>query len=395
MITSRRALISAQRTSERRLDELFASLLAQVAGLLAMAADADGVVPLRDADQLLARIRTVVEAQFVRRVSVSGVEYEAELARLQVLVDTARDAVTAASQAQRARALGRLQLLTDRYALLAGSQVALRSIQGGAGLTPYATVVVEQARAAALGAIEPHVAFMATAAEAAPDLATALRYGTQISPRLAAAAEQYGSVLTWQDARGYTLSDRIWRTGEATRLRIDALLRDGIAEGRSAVDIAKDLEQFLKSARRGVLTKTPYGTTGSFDARRLARSEITRAHALASHEAALSNPFVRRGHWRLSSSHAPNKCDGSCDALAALDEAQGGWALENMPVPIDDTHPSCLCTTWYETAPIEETLDLLREQLRGGGARTTPVTAMNTDALVNVVTTGANSNVAA
>jgi hypothetical protein len=387
-ITARRALIDAQRTSEQRITDLFAALLARIVGLVQLATGTDGLVPLRDAERLLAEARAAVEGAFVRRVTVYGTSYTAELAHLDDLITQARAALEGATGREQAAALGRVRMLSERYALLTGSSVALASVQNGAGLTDFAAILVEQTRAVAAGAIAPHTAFMARAVSTVPELSAPLSLGVRVTPRLAAATQQYGSVLTWQDARGYTLSDRIWRTGIATRERIDDVLRDGITRGRSAVDIAKDLEQFLNPSRRGVLTKTPYGTSGSFDARRLARSEITRAHALAGHEAALANPFVRRARWHLSASHGAEKCDGTCDAIYARDQAEGGFALDATPLPVVSTHPSCLCYTTYETAPIAETLDDLRAQLAGAPARNAPLTALNTDALVNVVMTG-------
>lgn len=166
----------------------------------------------------------------------------------------------------------------------------------------------------------------------------------------------------WPDQREYVLSDRIWQTGEATRARIDALLSDGIAQGRPAVDIAADLEQFLQPNRRGVRTRTPYGTDGSFDARRLARSETTAAHALAGQQARLHNPAITRSHFRLSAVHKGDPGD-SCERWAALDEEQGGFAPEDCPLPVLDTHPQCICHNWDETGDINDLIDQLRVDL--------------------------------
>ncbi|PJF23673.1 MAG: hypothetical protein CUN53_21700, partial [Phototrophicales bacterium] len=46
------------------------------------------------------------------------------------------------------------------------------------------------------------------------------------------ALAQYEPAHTWVDPKGYRLSDRIWRTGEITRQRIDALIAEGIREGK-------------------------------------------------------------------------------------------------------------------------------------------------------------------
>lgn len=195
---------------------------------------------------------------------------------------------------------------------------------------------------------------------------------------------RFPPLATWQDERGYTLSDRIWAVSEATIARIDALLADGIAQGRSAVEIARDLEVFLRPTRRGVTTRTPYGAVGSFDARRLARSEITRSNSVSFLEASARNPFVTRIHHRLSARHNPARCNGTCDALAAEDKARGGWPVDEAPVLVDETHPHCLCSQWAEVRSIDETdLSLLREDTAQG--RTAAITPLAVDLLVNLI----------
>jgi len=172
--------------------------------------------------------------------------------------------------------------------------------------------------------------------------------------------------------RGYVLSDRIWAVSESTIARMDALLADGIAQGRAAVDIAKDLERFLLPSRRGVLTRYPYGTNGSFDARRLARSEITRAAGVSSYVAGVTNPYVVRARYHLSASHSPDRCDGSCDEHYAEDQANDGFAPDEVPVPMGDTHPQCMCYITHETADVEQVTAQLREQMTGGLVVTDP-----------------------
>lgn len=88
---------------------------------------------------------------------------------------------------------------------------------------------------------------------------------------------EYEPAHTWVDPRGYRLSDRIWRVDIETRTKLDLLLADGVHQGMSARNIAKLAEQFLIPGRAKLRTKRPYGTDGSFDAMRLARTEIARA----------------------------------------------------------------------------------------------------------------------
>jgi len=131
---------------------------------------------------------------------------------------------------------------------------------------------------------------------------------------------------------GYRLSDRIWRAEAVTRNKIDELLAYHIRNGTSAVDIAKELEAFLKRERAGILTKKPYGRWGSYDARRLARTEITAALGRGTIAAAQANPFVNQIEWALS----PNRTgdwDCNCEANAE------GSPYDVNDVPAYPDHP--------------------------------------------------------
>jgi hypothetical protein len=137
---------------------------------------------------------------------------------------------------------------------------------------------------------------------------------------------------------GYRLSDRIWRADAQTRNRIDALLRYEIQNGTAAVDIAKQLEQFLKEERKGVRTQKPYGRWGSYDARRLARTEITAAHGRATMASAEANPWVESIHWALSMSH-PDGLDCNCEDNSLADIGLGPGVYANTDLPDYPDHP--------------------------------------------------------
>jgi hypothetical protein len=146
----------------------------------------------------------------------------------------------------------------------------------------------------------------------------------------------------WVDPNGLALSDRIWQNALRTAQKVDALIADAIRSGRSASDLARDLEGFLLPGRLGRRTDRPYGRDGSADAMRLSRTEISHAHGQISYVAALMNPYVDRWDWALSPAHP--KMD-VCDGLATIGE--GGERLrEPYPLadaPIPPVHPYCLC----------------------------------------------------
>jgi hypothetical protein len=153
---------------------------------------------------------------------------------------------------------------------------------------------------------------------------------------------QYEQAHTWVDPNGYQLSERIWNTAGNTRRRLDLFLDDAIRSGRGvlnletrgATGIARDLEQFLLPGRQLRRTSKPYGIDASYDAMRLARTDVTRAHVRAFENGARLNPFVVALNWNLSRSH---KKRDICDDLA-----EGGpYPLDNLPTM--PAHPQDMC----------------------------------------------------
>lgn len=159
-----------------------------------------------------------------------------------------------------------------------------------------------------------------------------------------ARATALDELRTWVDPNGYRLSDRLWHTGQLVRATIDQRLRAGIAAGDSAVTIAEGLTGFLRpGATQTTLTPNPiYNGEGSYPARRLARTEVTRAHGQATLRAAAENPFVQGVRWLVSTNH-PDPDD--CDDNATADNyglGPGGYPADQ--VPDYPAHPQCRCT---------------------------------------------------
>ncbi len=166
---------------------------------------------------------------------------------------------------------------------------------------------------------------------------------------------QYEPAHTWVDPNGYRLSTRIWKVAKSSRAALDQYLTDNIAAGTSALQMSRELEQFMyakyRKAKYKYRTRTPYGTLVSYPGMRLARTEITRAHGQATMLAARQNPFVKKMGWYLSGSHP--KID-VCDGYA-----------ENSPYELDafppyPAHPQCMCTSRPETAEHESVIQQLR-----------------------------------
>jgi hypothetical protein len=154
------------------------------------------------------------------------------------------------------------------------------------------------------------------------------------------------------------------------------VLREAIANGTDALEVAKILEEYLdpsfapirdvfgrliRNQKKGVVTRAPgRGGMGSFSARRLARTEITRAHGLATMMAGQANPFCLGIKWNLSPSH---KDRDECDRIANADEyglGRGVYPVE--AVPPYPQHPHDLCNLSQSTTDdIDAVLNQLRE----------------------------------
>lgn len=181
----------------------------------------------------------------------------------------------------------------------------------------------------------------------------------QIEILLTAAAEHlYGD--------GSNLSARIWQVEGAGRDAINQVIMQGVADGDSAWNLAKKLEQFLganEGCPRWTSTRL-YGRTASdraagdptgllsgddcnssgvsYKALRLARTEIQKAHALATDKLLASQPWVQKEQCHLSAAHpVADECD---DVISNGEDGKGIYEVGTIEYPL---HPNCFC---YKTA---------------------------------------------
>jgi hypothetical protein len=162
------------------------------------------------------------------------------------------------------------------------------------------------------------------------------------------------------------LSGRIWRLDREARDGINQVLMNGISSGDSAWNIAKKLEEYLGAGAdcpRWTSTRL-YGRTKSdiaagdptgllsgdacagqgvsYNALRLARTEIQKMHALATDRVLAAQPWVEKEQVHLSYSHPESdECD---DAATGGEGGKGIYEVGTIELPL---HPNCLC---YKTA---------------------------------------------
>lgn len=157
----------------------------------------------------------------------------------------------------------------------------------------------------------------------------------------------------------YRLSQRVWGSGKHVRRDIDEMLRYGIRNGMSAVDLAEQLERYLTP--HGAISRTkgpyppPFDRPGSAAAQRLARTEISRVHSSATLEAAKATPGAQGVRWRLSAAHAGR--DVCSDHAQRSSDGLPPGVYTTGEFPLMPSHPNCRCTSQIIMKSRDEVLD--------------------------------------
>jgi hypothetical protein len=179
---------------------------------------------------------------------------------------------------------------------------------------------------------------------------------------------------------GLTLSDRIWRMDQETRKGIDQVIYAALANGNSAWDTAEKLEKYLGAGkdcprwtherlfslekkdiasgdRTGLITGSECNGQGvSYNALRLARTEIQAAHHIANDMAFQKMPWVTEEQINLSPAHAEeDECD---DVVGGGRDGKGIYPKGEIKLPL---HPHCMC---YKTAVLMDNTQFIND-LRG------------------------------
>ena len=167
----------------------------------------------------------------------------------------------------------------------------------------------------------------------------------------------YDPMHLFVDPRGYRLSDNIWRTSIEVRMRVDAMMAEGIRNGTSSLELSKRLRAFLLDENKNWFTNKPYGTSAVYPSLRLARTEISAAHGRATIASSKANPFVQNIEWRLSARHPQfDICD--------LHAESSPYTLDS--VPRFPAHPNCLCAL---VPLVTNSPQLVIQELRGMRSR--------------------------
>ena len=148
---------------------------------------------------------------------------------------------------------------------------------------------------------------------------------------------------------GLFLSDRIWDKSKKAREAIKNIIQESVITGQDAVTTARLLERYARTDAKTLIKDYPdladrlkgVPDNLSYEALRLARTEMTAAFGEGTIRAARMSPGCKGVKWVLSRSHPVYDI---CNALATNDEGLGIGVYPLDNVPVYPPHPNCLCT---------------------------------------------------
>ena len=168
------------------------------------------------------------------------------------------------------------------------------------------------------------------------------------------------SVITGQVYDGkWSLSHSIWEHTTKSKKDINTIIAEGIAQNKSAYDIAKDLERYVNpSAKKPWAWSKVYPGTAKvvdYNAQRLARTMVSHAYQQTYVQTTIKNPFVTKYRWDSSNSGRTCKL---CDS-------RDGVLFEKNELPLD--HPNGMCTfIAVMDQPMTEMADRIADWALGG-----------------------------
>lgn len=169
------------------------------------------------------------------------------------------------------------------------------------------------------------------------------------------------ALLARTRADGLALSDRVWRISQRARTAVTRLVEDGVARGLDSRRLARDVQHYLRPnvwTAHKMETRLRLGVPAdvSYEAMRLARTEVTNAYHEGMVAANQGTPGYRGVYWRLSGSHP---LADVCDRMASTTEhgEPGFYPKGKEPAR---PHPQCMCNV----VPAFESPKAMAERLR-------------------------------
>lgn len=149
--------------------------------------------------------------------------------------------------------------------------------------------------------------------------------------------------------RGLNLSDRIWNTTKKVNNSLAQIAIDGIRQGIHPVEVAKSMQRYVKAGKKTMVAEYPnmmdrigdmLPENLSYEALRLARTEMASAYGEAEKRTAEEAPFSKGIKWSLSNAGvACWVCQNNAETVTDL----GKGIYTTSTLPEYPAHPNCLC----------------------------------------------------
>lgn len=159
---------------------------------------------------------------------------------------------------------------------------------------------------------------------------------------------------------GSTLSSRIYDFTKNNNNNIQRIIRSGITEGKSSLELARELEYFVNPSRAKVWN---YGKVNprvnqkvEYNALRLARTSVSHAYQMSMKRVCDNSLLVEGIRWNSSGTHS-NTCE--------LCKARNGNVYKPLDLPLD--HPNGVCYFTPVLENYQSTANKLRDWVNGGG----------------------------
>ncbi|MBT9174343.1 MAG: hypothetical protein DDT21_02757 [Syntrophomonadaceae bacterium] len=161
---------------------------------------------------------------------------------------------------------------------------------------------------------------------------------------------------------GLKISDRVWRTSERARHSVQHIVEDAVVRGQDARTTAKQVQKYLQPGvwtvhKEELRRRLRVHTDVSYEAMRLARTEMNNAFHEGMVAANQHSPGYQGIYWRLSAQHpVPDVCD---DMAADMSNGEAGFYPKGQE-PVRP-HPQCFCNTFPAYERPERFTERLRE----------------------------------
>lgn len=154
---------------------------------------------------------------------------------------------------------------------------------------------------------------------------------------------------------GWTLSSAIWGYNKQAQDALNKIISIGTAQGKSAYEIAKDMEQYVNPGARKpsriisswryengerVQDKFRFGKV-DYNAQRLARTLISHAYQQSFQHVNKNDPFVTGYRWLTSNFHG-RVCPICTERATSDNYGMGAGVFPKDELPLD--HPNGMCT---------------------------------------------------